>query len=171
MEWSAVLSAFFGAALGVLAALVTAVFVEPLRTRIAAAYWEAQQRWTLKREIYTRLLDALHELVEVRDPYTGFRQQELAYDRDPGAAPPGWDERAARVNEGLRQRERAAWSAIHQGMGSARLLVGKTTEKALRELDEDLKASEHEITFHQALEHAYAEVLKSAAVDLKLRAG
>lgn len=59
MEWTTVVSSFFGTALGLVATVVGLFFSERIRTRLAAFLWLFQEQWKFKADFYQKALGLL----------------------------------------------------------------------------------------------------------------
>jgi hypothetical protein len=141
---------------------------------MSGQYWEAQERWKVKRDIYLRLLNSLRELAAVVDAEFDLDQQRmLNYRHDDendavGDLPAWWDDFEKKRRAQLEARWAPAWKLFNEGRGSFPLVLSDTTVEALKHLDRDMNKAEHEAETSDALWGAYNEVLASAKGDLEL---
>ena len=141
--------------LSALVGAIVSLVVDSLKARFAGRWWEAQERWKLKRDVYLRLLDALWEL---KDAFQ--IQLRLESFGDPLTDP----EAAHRQ----RQRYAEALKKVYEARGTIPLLLHPDTVKALDQLD-SADAIDCPTPYLQAVKGVYTDVLAAAQNDLRLR--
>ena len=151
MEFATVITS---AAVAAICTLLVNLLVNTVKARSEAQYWEAQERWKLRRDIYLRLLDALWEL---RDAFQ--TQLTLENTGDGGDS--------TRTNH-QRQRYARALEKLYEARGTVPLLLHADTTKALDQLDL-ADAIGCPVPYLEAVKSIYADVLATAHKDLRLR--
>ncbi len=139
--------------LSALVGAIVSLVVDTLKARSAGRWWEAQERWKLRRDIYLRLLDALWELADAF-------QTQLTLETTGDVGDP-------RTNH-QRQRYARALERVYEARGTVPLLLHADTTKALDQLDR-ADAIGCPAPYLEAVKSVYADVLAAAQKDLLLR--
>jgi hypothetical protein len=135
---------------------------ERIRAEIAGGLWEQQNRWTLKRDIYVRLLEALG---------IAFLSTKrlLQVESSPSAERMRLQEWAGRLAE----EQAEAIASVHRTTAVALIILGEDAQRALGRFEDEVTKSYEQRTFQGALERllpaigdTYKVLREAAKADL-----
>jgi hypothetical protein len=149
------MDAFKTVVLSALIGALVSLVVDALKARSAGRWWEAQERWKLKRDTYLRLLDGLWEVTDAFK--TQLTLEALEDPKD-----------AAHRREELQRRHALAMKELYKSRGALPLLLRSQTLTVLDKLD-SADAIDCPMPYLEAVRNVYTDVLESAREDLQLR--